>query len=159
MAPKRSVSSKIPSIKPIKMAESNLRFEKGLKSSKQRAQSIVVKDDKQIKWEPKNWKPMWEGIQNSRKKILAPVDGMGCDELSLKKDKKSLNQRAYHNLVGLMLSAQTKDEVTHATTRYLIEEQNLSIETILKTEEKVLNKWIQKVGFHNTKAKHIKMTT
>ena len=64
---------------------------------------------------------MWEGIQNSRKKILAPVDGMGCDELSLKKDKNSLNQRAYHNLVGLMLSAQTKDEVTHATTRYLIE--------------------------------------
>ena len=102
---------------------------------------------------------MWEGIQNSRKKVLAPFDGMGCDELSLKKDKKSLNQRAYHKLVELMLSAQTKDEVTLATTRYLIEEQNLSIETILKTEEKVLNKWIQKVGFHNTKAKHIKMTT
>ena len=70
-----------------------------------------------------------------------------------------MNLRAYHSLVGLMLSAQTKDEVTHATTRFLIEEKNLSIPTILKTKESDLNEWIAKVGFHNKKAAYIKKTT
>ena len=58
-----------------------------------------------------------------------------------------------------MLSAQTKDEVTHATTRFLIQEKNLSIETILETKEEDLNEWISKVGFHNKKAKYIKKAT
>ena len=58
-----------------------------------------------------------------------------------------------------MLSAQTKDEVTHATTRYLIEQKDLSIETILKTSESDLNQWISKVGFHNKKAVYIKKAT
>lgn len=58
-----------------------------------------------------------------------------------------------------MLSAQTKDEVTHTTLRYLVEEKNLSIATILKTNEEDLNEWISKVGFHNKKAVYIKKTT
>ena len=58
-----------------------------------------------------------------------------------------------------MLSAQTKDEVTHATTQYMVENHNLSVKTILKTPEATLNKWISKVGFHNRKAMHIKKTT
>jgi len=51
-----------------------------------------------------------------------------------------------------MLSSQTKDEVTHSTLRHLVVDKNLSISTILKTEEKDLNEWIAKVGFHNKKA-------
>ena len=43
--------------------------------------------------------------------------------------------------------------------KYLIEEKNLSIETILKTPELELNKWISAVGFHNKKAKYIKEAT
>jgi endonuclease-3 len=102
---------------------------------------------------------MWDGIQKVRDTIIAPVDGMGCDELSRDTDKRDLNTRAYHNLIGLMLSAQTKDEVTHATTRYLIEEKDLSIPNILKAKEKDLNEWISKVGYHNKKADYIKRTT
>ena len=58
-----------------------------------------------------------------------------------------------------MLSSQTKDEVTHSTVKYLINEKNLSIQTIMDTSEKDLNTWISKVGFHNKKAVYIKRTT
>jgi endonuclease-3 len=58
-----------------------------------------------------------------------------------------------------MLSAQTKDEVTHATLRLLVEEHDLSVETITKTPVEQLDEWIKRVGFHSKKAKYIKETT
>lgn len=58
-----------------------------------------------------------------------------------------------------MLSAQTKDEVTHTTLRYLVDEKKLTIDVILNTKEQDLNSWISKVGFHNKKAKYIKNAT
>ena len=58
-----------------------------------------------------------------------------------------------------MMSAQTKDEVTYATLKYMVEEHDLSVEVVQKTPEATLNEWIKKVGFHNTKAKHIKKST
>ena len=42
--------------------------------------------------------------------------------------------------------------------RYLVEECDLSIKTIQKTDESVINTWIAKVGFHNKKAVYIKKT-
>ena len=89
----------------------------------------------------------------------APVDDLGCDELSKEYDSFTANNKAYHSLVGLMLSAQTKDEVTFSTLRYLVEEKSLSIDKIMKTSEQDLNSWISKVGFHNRKAKFIKKAT
>lgn len=100
---------------------------------------------------------MWEGIHKMRQASLAPVDTMGCG-VELKKGA-AVNDKRYHTLISLMLSAQTKDEVTHATTKSLVVDHNLSVDTILKTPEATLNIWIGKVGFHNTKAKHIKKTT
>ena len=41
----------------------------------------------------------------------------------------------------------------------MVDEHNLSVDTIMKTQEATLNKWISKVGFHNRKAKHIKEAT
>jgi len=41
----------------------------------------------------------------------------------------------------------------------MVDEHNLSVDTILKTPEATLNQWISKVGFHNRKAKHIKEAT
>ena len=90
-------------------------------------------------WQPENWKEVWEGIEKSRQSILAPIDEMTSKYIVLPKTPEEKNLRAYHSLVGLMLSAQTKDVVTGPTVRYLISEKNLSIETILNTEEKNLN--------------------
>ncbi len=56
---------------------------------------------------------------------------MGYDSVYHKTASKE--DKAYHTLIGLMLSAQTKDEVTHATTQYMVKEKNLSVKTILKT--------------------------
>lgn len=72
-----------------------------------------------------------------RKAYQAPVDTMGCGQEYAKKVSKE--DAAYHTLVSLMLSAQTKDEVTHATTEYLVTEKNLSVKTILKTKTQDLN--------------------
>ena len=57
---------------------------------------------------------MWDGIVKMRKMYPAAVDTMGCEVQ--KKNDASADDKAYHVLVSLMLSAQTKDEVTHATT-------------------------------------------
>merc|ERR1712228_822979 len=43
--------------------------------------------------------------------------------------------------------------------KYLVDEQSLSVDRIIKTPEATLAKWIEKVSFYNTKAKHIKLTT
>jgi endonuclease-3 len=67
--------------------------------------------------------------------------------------------RDYHTLISLMMSSQTKDEVTHATLKSLVDEHDLSVEVIQKTPEETLNQWIKRVGFHNQKAKYIKKTT
>lgn len=92
-----------------------------------------------------------------RKASLAPVDTMGCGVE--KKKKATQDEKNYHILISLMLSAQTKDEVTHAATKYMVDEHDLSVDVIMKTPEQTLNKWISKVGFHNRKAKHIKEAT
>lgn len=102
---------------------------------------------------------MWDKIQVHRDKVVAPVDELGASSLVKDYDPSDINTKAYHTLIGLMLSSQTKDEVTHSTLRSLVDDHSLSIQTILKTEEKDLNSWISKVGFHNRKAEYIKKTT
>jgi len=63
-------------------------------------------------WEPKNWRALWEGIAESNKRIVAPVELLGAEKMDAfgtgkkgKDDKEEANRRAYHTLVGLMLSA------------------------------------------------------
>jgi endonuclease-3 len=87
----------------------------------------------------------------------AAVDSMGCGIAIQPKLPKDVID--YHTLVSLMMSAQTKDEVTYATLKYMVDEHNLSVEVVQETEEATLNEWIKKVGFHNMKAKHIKKAT
>ena len=74
---------------------------------------------------PKNWEQMWAGIMLMRDKNPTAVDEMGYD--SVYHETATKEDKAYHTLVGLMLSAQTKDEVTHATTQFMVKEKNLSV--------------------------------
>jgi len=91
-----------------------------------------------------------------RKAQVAPVDTMGADKLG---DRSlSPNEYAYHALISLMLSAQTKDEKT-AEAMQVLRSKGLSIEKIRETPEEELNEWIKMVGFHNKKAKYIKEAT
>ena len=88
---------------------------------------------------------------------VAAVDNMGCDQVHRKKASKE--DQAYHTLISLMLSAQTKKEVTHATTSFLVNEKNLSVKTIIKTKESDLSLWIGNVPYRDKKAGLIKKAT
>lgn len=108
-------------------------------------------------WTPKKWEGQWALIKEMRGENPAAVDTMGAH--CLRNPETPLNDQAFQTLVGLMLSAQTKDEVTSATMKTLIYEKGLSIDMVMKTSEADLNEYISAVGFHNKKAKYIKDTT
>ena len=64
---------------------------------------------------------------------------MGCDIISKQYPNTTPNAKAYYNLISLMLSSQTKDEITFNTMKYLIDVKGLSIRTILDTNVNKLN--------------------
>jgi len=97
----------------------------------------------------------FEKIKEMRKETPAIVDTQGlssCIETCDKKDRKLMK---FQGLVSLMLSPQTKDNITYETTKKLID-YGLNIDNILKISEKELIDIIFKVSFHNVKAKNIK---
>ena len=97
----------------------------------------------------------FEKIIKMREETPALVDTQGlssCIDTCDKSDKKLLK---FQGLVSLMLSPQTKDNITYETTKRLIE-YGLNIDNILKISEKELVDLIFKVSFHNVKAKNIK---
>ena len=97
----------------------------------------------------------FEKIIKMREETPAVVDTQGlssCIDICNSKDKKLMK---FQGLVSLMLSPQTKDNITYETTKRLIE-YGLNIDNILKISEKELVDLIFKVSFHNVKAKNIK---
>ena len=97
----------------------------------------------------------FEKIKKMRKDTPAVVDTQGfssCVEICNQIDRKLMK---FQGLVSLMLSSQTKDNITYETTKKLIE-YGLNIDNILKISEKELTDIIFKVSFHNVKAKNIK---
>jgi endonuclease-3 len=97
----------------------------------------------------------FEKIKEMRKETPAVVDTQGlssCIETCDKNDRKLMK---FQGLVSLMLSPQTKDNITYETTQKLIE-YGLNIDNILKISEEELVEMIFKVSFHNVKAKNIK---
>ena len=107
---------------------------------------------------PLNWEEVYDTTAEMRKRVLAPVDTMGCE--SLAEDDRSPRDRRLQTLIALMLSSQTKDTVTAVAMRNL--QANLPggfcLESLLTVEPEMLNDLIMKVGFHNNKTKYIKAT-
>lgn len=112
--------------------------------------------EKKLKWEPTNWQKHLKNIRQMRSGRDAPVDQMGAE--------KCFDQNAapevmrYQVLLSLMLSSQTKDQVTSAAMAKL-REHGLSVQKILETDEETLGKLIYPVGFWKSKVKYIKQTT
>ncbi|KAI7239348.1 DNA glycosylase [Hortaea werneckii] len=105
---------------------------------------------------PPNWERMYDITTAMRKRVLAPVDTMGCE--SLAEEHRSPQDQRLQTLVSLMLSSQTKDTVTAAAMRNL--QENLRggfcLQSLQDVDPDQLNELIGKVGFHNTKTKYIK---
>eukprot|EP00833_Pecoramyces_ruminatium_P002854 jgi/Orpsp1_1/1176886/evm.model.c7180000059388.2 len=105
---------------------------------------------------PVNWLQTYNEIKEYREKNEAPVDTQGCERLA--NEDLPPKQFRYQVLISLMLSSQTKDQITAEAIQKL-QKKGLTIENILKMSEKEIDKCIEKVGFHNRKASYIKKTT
>ncbi|GAA5845621.1 hypothetical protein JCM9279_006051 [Rhodotorula babjevae] len=118
---------------------------------------------------PKNWERTYAVIREQRKGIVAAVDLMGCEQGGREAQKKeedagaapadSDKARRLSTLVSLMLSSQTKDPVTHQATVNLRNDLpgGLTVDALEKASVDEIDSCIKKVGFHNTKAKNLKL--
>lgn len=105
---------------------------------------------------PANWEEVYNLTAEMRKRVLAPVDTMGCE--SLAEDHRSPRDKRLQTLIALMMSSQTKDTTTAVAMRNL---QNglpggFCLASLRAVSPEVLNSLINKVGFHNIKTKNIK---
>lgn len=109
-----------------------------------------------LKREPCDWRTQLSFIREMRSKRDAPVDQMGAEKCY---DTQALPEvRRYQVLISLMLSSQTKDQVTAGAMQRL-REHELSVDGILKMDNETLGKLIYPVGFWRTKVKYIKQAT
>ncbi|VDK17462.1 unnamed protein product [Anisakis simplex] len=114
---------------------------------------------KKLKKEDENEKPLWqqhlENLEKIRETKDAPVDTVGCDMLG---DVLSSPQTyRFQILVSLMLSSQTKDEVTAAAMQRL-KARGCTVENILGMDEEELRNLLIPVGFYKKKAIYLKKT-
>ncbi|KAM6939746.1 endonuclease III-like protein 1 [Xenentodon cancila] len=107
-------------------------------------------------WEPQNWKKQLESIREMRSSRDAPVDNMGAEKCY--DTKAPAHVRRFQVLVSLMLSSQTKDQVTGAAMHKL-RAHGCTAENILATDDETLGKLIYPVGFWRNKVKYLKLTS
>nr|XP_006129338.1 endonuclease III-like protein 1 isoform X1 [Pelodiscus sinensis] len=113
-------------------------------------------DSKRLKWEPGNWRQQLENIREMRRHKDAPVDQMGAEKCFDSGAPPEVMR--YQVLLSLMLSSQTKDQVTSAAMLRL-REHGLTVDNVLQTDDGTLGQLIYPVGFWKNKVKYIKQTT
>lgn len=124
---------------------------------------------------PPQWKETYDTIKKMRENIVAPVDTMGCDQAQLKEQDPKVQlqalftqrylpsneqSRRFSTLVSLMLSSQTKDEVTDAAVSKLRDALggSLTIEAMLQADDSTIASAIAKVGFWRRKTEYVPRT-
>ncbi|KAF7679678.1 Endonuclease III like protein [Astathelohania contejeani] len=97
-------------------------------------------------------------IKNERKFISAPVDKKGCHKCIFSEDPEI---RKYHILIALMLSSQTRDEITYGAMENLNKNlrgkpvDGLTPINIVNSTIDHIKSLIKGVGFYNKKAEYI----
>ncbi|XP_062956909.1 endonuclease III-like protein 1 isoform X4 [Cynocephalus volans] len=95
-------------------------------------------------WEPQDWQQQLANIRAMRSRKDAPVDQLGVEHCyDLHAPPKV---RRYQVLLSLMLSSQTKDQVTAGAMQRL-RARGLTVDSILQTDDGTLGKLIYPVGF------------
>ncbi|XP_010131729.1 PREDICTED: endonuclease III-like protein 1, partial [Buceros rhinoceros silvestris] len=108
------------------------------------------------RWEPRDWRQQLERIREMRRSRDAPVDEMGVEKCY---DSSAPPQvMRYQVLLSLMLSSQTKDQVTSAAMLRL-RQHGLTVDSVLQMDDATLGQIIYPVGFWRNKVKYIKQTT
>lgn len=98
---------------------------------------------------------VWQGIKGMREKLVAPVDTMGCHKLAKGHTPQA---HRFQVLVALLLSSQTKDEITAQAVRNLQKHFNekFECEAVINSDVHVLQKLIYPVGFYRKKSQNMK---
>lgn len=104
---------------------------------------------------PSNWRLLYDNIVKMRSETVAAVDTMGCEKCF--DTEISDKTRRFQILVSLMLSSQTRDEITFATMTEL-KKNGLSVDFIDNISIEDLQKLIKSVGFFRRKAEYLKKT-
>ncbi|XP_062281420.1 endonuclease III-like protein 1 isoform X1 [Scomber scombrus] len=108
------------------------------------------------RWEPPEWRKQLGFIREMRSSRDAPVDSMGAEKCY--DTEAPAHVRRFQVLVSLMLSSQTKDQVTAAAMQKL-RAHGCTVENILATDDETLGKLIYPVGFWRNKVKFLKLTS
>ncbi|KAF8710851.1 Endonuclease III -like protein, partial [Rhizoctonia solani] len=105
---------------------------------------------------PPNWEKQYSLIEDMRSRIDAPVDTMGCAKSMT--GVGPLKDQRFGALVSLMLSSQTKDEVTAAAVENLrqVLPGGLTVDSILAAEPSIISNAIGKVGFWRRKTEYVR---
>ncbi|GMR42948.1 hypothetical protein PMAYCL1PPCAC_13143, partial [Pristionchus mayeri] len=120
-------------------------------------ENVEVKDEKEAKVDQPIdiediWKRDLQAIAEMRKNEDAAVDTMGCHMLHDRTAEPQVQR--FQILLALMLSSQTKDEVTSAAMMRL-RAADCSIESVLSMERNQLEELLKPVGFYRRKAEYI----
>lgn len=104
--------------------------------------------------EPAYWRQHLENIKEMRKESNAPVDSMGA--LACVDPDATEPIRRFQVLLALMLSSQTKDEVTWAAMKKLKENGACTPLKISELSQEKISELIYPVGFYKRKGEYIK---
>uniref|UniRef100_A0A8C3X4M4 Endonuclease III-like protein 1 n=1 Tax=Catagonus wagneri TaxID=51154 RepID=A0A8C3X4M4_9CETA len=107
-------------------------------------------------WEPPDWRKQLENIQTMRSGRDAPVDQLGVEHCYDRSAPPKV--RRYQVLLSLMLSSQTKDQVTAGAMQRL-QACGLTVDSVLRMDDSTLGTLIYPVGFWRSKVKYIKQTS
>lgn len=127
-------------------------------------------DPSEVKPAPKRWRAQLDVLQKQRKRIVAPVDEVGCEEngredrradawrVSAEDEEDRAKRDRLTILISLMLSSQTKDEVTGQAVKNLQTSlvDGISLASILASTDEQISSCIAKVGFWRRKTGYIK---
>lgn len=103
---------------------------------------------------PKGWKVVYERLYSFRSENMAPVDTMGCSSLANVKDPEKVQR--FHILLGLLLSSQTRDEITAQAVHRLQDKwPPFSPSEAVTIPRELLADTIKPVSFHQRKAGYI----
>ncbi|XP_029802284.1 endonuclease III-like protein 1 isoform X1 [Suricata suricatta] len=108
-------------------------------------------------WEPRDWQQQLLNIRIMRSGKDAPVDWLGAEHC-YDSSAPPKQVRRYQVLLSLMLSSQTKDQVTAGAMQRL-RARGLTVDSILQTDDSTLGTLIYPVGFWRNKVKYIKQTS
>ncbi|XP_076998315.1 endonuclease III-like protein 1 isoform X2 [Tamandua tetradactyla] len=107
-------------------------------------------------WEPQGWRQQLANIRTMRKERNAPVDQLGAEHCYDPSAPPTVQR--FQVLLSLMLSSQTKDQVTAGAMQRL-RARGLTVDNVLRMDDSTLGALIYPVGFWRSKVKYIKQTS